>query len=256
MKKNNNKNKKKEKNMLTLILGIIVCVITLCIFIYLRVTKGGLAGVLSKTVASFCFIALSLLLLAQKIGLNAYFAYGASALVLGLVCGLIGDILLDLKVVYNFNKGQFLYAGMTSFLVGHLFFTASMILFSIGEINIFTTKVYILIAIFAGTILLTFLIWLLSTKVMKLNYERFTAFVNCYSFVLLFTTALSIYLGIIVKSLPMYILSGGFVAFLLSDLVLSTQYFGGKLMDKKLIVINHLLYYIAQITIASFVYFI
>lgn len=242
--------------MITLVVGITLCVISMGFFIYLRVTKGGLAGVFSKTFASFCFIALSLFLLAQKIGLNAHFSYGAILLVLGLVCGLIGDILLDLKVVYNFNKGQFLYAGMTSFLVGHLCYIGSMIMFAFNEINIFTKDPLILLCLFGGSIVLSLLIWLLSTKVLKLNFESYTSFVNCYSFVLLFTTALSIYLGIIVTKLPMYVLSAGFVAFLLSDLVLSTQYFGGKLMNKNLIILNHLLYYIAQITIASFIYFI
>jgi hypothetical protein len=33
--------------------------------------------------------------------------------------------------------------------------------------------------------------------------------------------------------------------------VLSTQYFGGKPDDKLLIIVNHLLYYAAQICIAS-----
>ena len=60
----------------------------------------------------------------------------------------------------------------------------------------------------------------------------------------------------IVNIIPMYILTIGFVLFLASDLVLSMQYFGGKLMDKKLIVTNHLLYYFAQIIIAMFIYFV
>lgn len=242
--------------MLTLIIGIIFCVISMGVFIYLRATKGGLAGVFSKTVASICFIALALALLAQKIGLNAYFSYGVCLIVLGLVCGLVGDILLDFKVVYNFHKKQFLYAGMTSFLIGHLCYIVAMLLFSINETNIFTKEPIILLSIFGGSIILSLVIWLFSTKVLKFNFEDCTFFVNCYSFVLIFTTALSIYLGFIITNLPMYILSAGFILFLFSDLVLSTQYFGGKLMSKPLIVINHLLYYIAQITIASFIFFV
>lgn len=242
--------------MLILVIGIILCLTSMGIFIYLRVTKGGLAGVFSKTVASFCFIALALLMLAQKIGLNAYFSYGAIFIVLGLICGLIGDILLDLKVFYNFHKKQFLYAGMTSFLVGHICYITSMLLFSANEIDIFATKPLILLAIFIGSIVLSMAIWLLSTKVLHFNFENCTLFVNCYSTVLLFTFALSLYLGIIITKLPIYILTIGLGLFLLSDLVLSTQYFGGKLLDKKLIVLNHLLYYFAQITIASFLFFI
>ena len=242
--------------MLTLIIGIIFCLTSMGIFIYLRVTKGGLAGVFSKAVASTCFIALALALLAQKIGLNAYFSYGVCLIILGLVCGLIGDIFLDFKVFYNFHKKQFLYAGITSFLIGHLCYIGALLLFSINEINIFTYNPTILLSILIGSIVLSLIIWLFSTKVLKFNFEDCSVFVNFYSFILLFTTALSIYLGIIITKLPIYILSIGFVTFLLSDLVLSTQYFGGKLMSKPLIVVNHLLYYIAQIIIASFIFFV
>ena len=112
--------------MFTLILELIICVITLSIFISIRVKRGELAGVFSKTVASFAFVGFGLFLLAQKINLNTYTMYASVCIILGLICGLIGDILLDLKVVYAFHKDKFLYAGMTSFLVGHIFYIISM----------------------------------------------------------------------------------------------------------------------------------
>ena len=242
--------------MFTLIFGLIVCVLATSIFISVRVNKGELAGVFSKTVASFCFIAFALLLLAQKVNLNTYSIYGVVCLVLGLVLGLIGDILLDLKVVYPFHKSGYLYAGMTSFLVGHLFYIASMILFTYNEISFFSSQLLPFFLILIGAIILTIIVYFISTKVIKLNYEKFSIFVNIYSFVLIFTTILSVYLACIVSIIPMYVLAIGFVLFLASDLVLSMQYFGGKLQDKKLIVINHLLYYLAQIIIAMFIYFI
>lgn len=242
--------------MFTLIFGLIVCVLATSIFISVRVNKGELAGVFSKTVASFCFIAFALLLLAQKVNLNTYSIYGVVCLVLGLVLGLIGDILLDLKVVYPFHKDKYLYAGMTSFLVGHIFYIISMILFSYNEINFFANHLLPFFLVIVGAAILTAITWLVSTKVLKLNYDRFSAFVNIYTFVLIFTTLLSLYIACVVSTIPMYVLTIGFVLFLASDLVLSMQYFGGKLMDKKLIIINHALYYLAQIIIAMFVYFI
>lgn len=242
--------------MFTLIFGLIICVLATSIFISVRVNKGELAGVFSKTVASFCFIAFALLLLAQKVNLNTYSIYGVVCLVLGLVLGLIGDILLDLKVVYPFHKDKYLYAGMTSFLVGHIFYIISMILFSYNEINFFANHLLPFFLVIVGAAILTAITWLVSTKVLKLNYDRFSAFVNIYTFVLIFTTLLSLYIACVVSTIPMYVLTIGFVLFLASDLVLSMQYFGGKLMDKKLIIINHALYYLAQIIIAMFVYFI
>lgn len=242
--------------MFTLIFGLIICVLATSIFISVRVNKGELAGVFSKTVASFCFIAFALLLLAQKVNLNTYSIYGVVCLVLGLVLGLIGDILLDLKVVYPFHKDKYLYAGMTSFLVGHIFYIISMILFSYNEINFFANHLLPFFLVIVGAAILTVITWLVSTKVLKLNYDRFSAFVNIYTFVLIFTTLLSLYIACVVSTIPMYVLTIGFILFLASDLVLSMQYFGGKLMDKKLIIINHALYYLAQIIIAMFVYFI
>ena len=43
----------------------------------------------------------------------------------------------------------------------------------------------------------------------------------------------------------------GFALFLASDMVLSFQYFGGKIKNKPMIAINHLLYYSAQILILA-----
>ena len=242
--------------MFTLILGLIICVITLSIFISIRVKRGELAGVFSKTVASFAFVCFGLFLLAQKINLNTYTMYASVCIILGLICGLIGDILLDLKVVYAFHKDKFLYAGMTSFLVGHIFYIISMILFATNQVNFFVNHLLPFFLILIGAGILTTIVWLISTKALKLDYDKYTAFVNVYSFVLIFTTLLSVYMACIVNIIPMYILTIGFVLFLASDLVLSMQYFGGKLMDKKLIVTNHLLYYFAQIIIAMFIYFV
>lgn len=242
--------------MATLIIGLLICLTCASVFIYLRVKKGGLAGLISKTVASFAFIFFALLLLATKMGINLNSSYANVFLILGLICGLIGDVLLDLKVVYPFHKDTYLYSGMTSFLIGHLFYITSLFLFAQNQINLFAEKLLPLLFILLGACALTIIIYFVSTKVIKLKYEKFSKLVNIYSFVLIFTTILSIYISCIVNILPMYILSIGFVLFLLSDLVLSMQYFGDKLHDKKLIIINHSLYYLAQIIIAMFLFFV
>jgi len=59
-----------------------------------------------------------------------------------------------------------------------------------------------------------------------------------------------------ILSLQNILLSVGLISFLASDLVLSLQYFGGKQDSKNLTIVNHILYYIAQILIASFIFFI
>lgn len=244
-------------DLFILIFGLCLCVLTTCIFLYFRVNKGGVAGVLTKALASLCFILLALFLSASKVGASYYGSYAITLLIAGLVCGLIGDIVLDLKVIYPFHQNKYLAGGMTSFSLGHIFYIAALILFASNEVELFASPHIIPLAIIAGgSLILSFVIWIVSVKVLKLKFEKFTAMVNFYSFILLFTTALSSYLIFVVSSLPMFVLAIGFVLFLLSDLVLSMQYFGGKQDDKKLIVINHSLYYAAQIIIATFIYFV
>ena len=46
----------------------------------------------------------------------------------------------------------------------------------------------------------------------------------------------------------------GLVLFFASDLVLSTQYFGGQQDNKILTIVNHVLYYAAQVMIVGVMY--
>lgn len=238
------------------IIGLSVCALALILFLVVRVRKGDVEGVLAKTFASFCFVTFALFLFNSKNIANANINLASTLLICGLVCGLIGDILLDLKVVYPFHENKYLPAGMTAFGIGHLFYIPAIILFVSNEVNVFTSYLLPLILLVVGSVVATLLIWLLSTKVLKLNYGKFTWIVNIYSFLLISVTALAVFLAIINTSLVTILLAVFFGCFLLSDLILSTQYFGRKQSNKLLIVLNHLFYYVAQIGIASILYFI
>ena len=234
---------------------VCLCLILTTIFLFVRVKYGSIAGLLTKVLASFSFVLLAVMLSFTKMQSNYYASISIAFLIMGLVCGLIGDILLDLKVMYVFHEDKYLKAGMVSFGVGHIFYVASMLTLLNNEIDIIS-KWLPLVLIFAGSVVASFVVWLISKNILKLNFGKNTFITNLYSFVLIFTTALSIYLNFVGLSVKMFVLSIGFVLFLISDLILSTQYFGGKQDDKKLIVFNHLTYYLAQIIIASFIYFI
>ncbi|NCB48485.1 MAG: hypothetical protein EOM55_02540 [Clostridia bacterium] len=242
--------------MIVLLVSLIICFLTVSLFLYTRIKKGGVEGVVTKALASLSFILLAVFLSSTKTGLNIYNSYAVSCIIAGLVCGLIGDILLDLKVIYPFHQNKYLTFGMTSFGLGHLFYISALILFSQNAINLFAEQWLSLLIIVAVSILLTAIIYFASIKILKFNFEGFAKIVNAYTFILLFATALSIFLSFLIAGLPMFILAIGFVLFLLSDLVLSMQYFGGKQDDKSLIFINHFLYYLAQIAIAMFIFFI
>lgn len=240
-----------------LIVGLCLCALTTGVFLHFRLSKGGVVGVLTKTIASFCFVVFALFLSTSKNGESFYGGYTITCLIVGLVCGLIGDILLDLKVIYPFHKKQYLLGGMTSFSVGHIFNISGLILLALEQIDIFASHYLLSIGIIAlSCLVLTLFIWLVSVRVLKFNFEKFSLIVNIYTFILLSTTTLSIYFSFIGLTAPVIILAIGFVLFLSSDLILSMQYFGGKQESKALTFANHLLYYAAQIIIATFIYFI
>lgn len=240
-----------------LIIGLCLCALTTGIFLHFRLSKGGVVGVLTKTIASFCFVIFALFLSTSKNGTGYYGGYTITCLIVGLVCGLIGDILLDLKVIYPFHKKQYLLGGMTAFSIGHIFNIFGLLLLALEQVDIFASSHLLTLGIIAlGCLILTFIIWIISVKVLKFNFEKFTPIVNLYTFILLLTTALSVYLSFIGLTAPVIILAIGFVLFLASDLILSMQYFGGKQESKPLTFANHLLYYAAQIIIAAFIYFI
>lgn len=242
--------------MIVLIISLFICFLTVSLFLYTRIKRGGVEGVVTKSLASLSFILLAVFLTATKTGLNYYNSFAVCCIISGLVCGLIGDILLDLKVIYPFHQNKYLTYGMTSFGLGHLFYITSLILFAQNTINLFAEKWLYLAIIFAVSILLTVIIYYASKKILKFKFDNFGKIVNLYTFILLLATVISIYLSFLPTGLPIYILAIGFVLFLLSDLVLSMQYFGGKQEDKSLIFINHLLYYLAQIVIAMFIFFV
>ena len=240
--------------MLTLIVGICVALALVSLFIVVRIKKGGVDGIVTKALASFGFVALGLFLMATKAGQNDFSRYSSIVILCGLVCGLIGDVLLDLKVVYPFHEDKYLTFGMLSFLFGHLFFIGSMGVIFAGNATKTITFPIIFIVIMSAVFAVG--IWFVTSRYMHLDYGKHALLSTIYAGVLLFTTVFSIYLAFSTMLTSLFIMAVGFVLFLASDLVLSLQYFGGKQSVKSLIILNHSLYYLAQILIAVSIFFI
>ena len=240
--------------MLTLIVGICVALAFASLFIVVRIKQGGVDGIVTKALASFGFVALGLFLMATKAGQNDFSRYSSIVILCGLVCGLIGDVLLDLKVVYPFHEDKYLTFGMLSFLFGHLFFIGSMgVIFAGNATKAITFPIIFIVVISA---IFAVGIWFVTSRYMHLDYGKHALLSTIYAGVLLFTTIFSIYLAFSTMLTSLFIMAVGFVLFLASDLVLSLQYFGGKQSVKSLIILNHSLYYLAQILIAVSIYFI
>ena len=241
------------------IILLILSVALATMFIVVRVKMGGLMGLVTKTVASFGFVSSAIigLVITDATELSKW---AIGLIVIGLLCGMVGDIILDLKVIYPDKDHYYLNTGMTSFFVGHIFYIVAFSLLvganidKYGDnIQMFGCTIPLLITVAASAVL-TVLITVSSTKMMGLNFGKFKWQTIGYTFILcssmIYTLVLSIMGG------GMWLAFVGMLLFFLSDVVLSFQYFGGKIADKKMIVINHGLYYAAQIVIVAVLFLI
>lgn len=227
------------------IIFLVVASLLAVIFIAARTLKGGILGLMLKILASFAFVSTAV------VGIILSFATGnikiaMGLIVIGLLLGMIGDIVLDLKVIYEGNDKWYLNSGMLSFSIGHGFYFAAFSLIALENGG----KLLLPILIGAGASLVLSTLTMLSGKPLKLNFGKFLFQAAGYSFILNFMVVFSLVLAIM--GTLNWLVFVGLLIFLLSDLVLSTQYFGGKLHSKPLIAINHLLYYAAQLIIVAF----
>ncbi len=226
---------------------LILCAILVSLFLIARVIKGGIFGFLTKILASFMFVISSLYGLMENPSIYSLL------ICIGLICGMIGDIVLDLKVIYIQDNDVYLNSGMVSFGAGHIFYITALILYidSMGAIELYK-PLCIAIAI---SIALSICI-LAMTKVIKLNFGKFFYQSAVYTLLLVTLSCLSVVFAIWYNVANLWFLVIGAVLILVSDLILSLNYFGGKEDDKILIFLNHIIYYMGQILIACFVMFL
>ncbi|MDR1905703.1 MAG: lysoplasmalogenase [Clostridiales bacterium] len=215
---------------------VVLAAIFLGIFCRFRDDNGSAKALLFKTCTSVLFVLVAVFSITEQ---SVFFALTVS----GLLFGLIGDIMLDLKFVDKANAVLYTFAGMCAFAIGHLFYIGAVIFFF--DLEFIDVLISALAAIVGAVAVI-----ITTLKVMKYNYEKYLSAAAVYSFLLIFFTALTICALIKGESLESaWLLSIGSVCFLVSDVVLSMMYFGGK-KGKSYIVINHVLYYAAQFLIA------
>ena len=87
------------------------------LFCWFRASKATVYSLVLKTTASICFI---------LCGVFAIKTVGSTSInlliLVGLVMGLIGDIILDLKIMYPEQSNQYFIVGTTSFAIGHFIY--------------------------------------------------------------------------------------------------------------------------------------
>ena len=211
--------------------------VALTLFLIVRDRRGSVKAVLLKTITSFLFIsaAFASFMVNSSPGVNTFFML----ITMGLVCGLIGDIVLDLKILYPESSSQYQYGGMVAFLVGHLFYLAALLIYF--GFNLLP----LVIAIVIGLIII-----LVSKFVLKFDFKEHTVISYLYSFFLSYMMTQACYAAVTqCYTAATLLLAVGSILFLLSDLVLVMTYYDNK-DSRPFIAINHILYYCAQYTIA------
>jgi len=202
------------------------------LFIIVRTKWGGHIAFLLKTLASFSLVASAFLGVKDLV---------TALMGIGLLLGMIGDMVLDLKVIYD-NDKIYLNSGMLSFGLGHIAYFSAFTLYT--NVNLLMP-----ILVSAGIAIVLTIGITLSSKTMKLDFGNYLWQTVFYTFALSFMTVYTLVLAIVggIGYIPFI----GMLLFFLSDIVLSFQYFGGKISNKLLIAVNHTLYYAAQIILLS-----
>ncbi len=172
-------------------------------------------------------------------------------LTVGMFFGFVGDVLLDLKCVYSKESDFFLKRGFASFILGHLFYTISLIYSG----NLFEKKTVILILI--GVSVIIAFITINIEKILRVEFGKYKPIAALYSGIIFLAVNVSILNittnGFDVENILIYL---GLLSILGSDAVLNGTYFGKNKNTKKDIVFNHILYYFGQYSIVLSAYFL
>lgn len=210
------------------ILGIILQ----AMFITVEHKKKYLPAVLLKGLASACFVELGIL--TSKLSLDERFAH---FIVIGLMLGMGGDILLNLRFLFK-KKGMIVFlVGILVFLSGHVMYLVSLL----------PNCQNVWLGIGIGVVLTALILaWIFSKITAKPAFKIFGVF---YIGAIVIMTVIAVMNCITLQTVSSLIFVIGAFLFLASDIVLILNTFGGK--EKfSLRITNLSLYYIGQLCIA------
>ncbi len=206
--------------------------------------QRSVGGVFIKNITSLFFLFTT----ATAVYYNQdFWKYGILVLIGG-VFGMLGDIYLDQKWVYPEHNDNYLYAGFISFGIGHFFYIGAIFLHLGFGLKDFLVPVIVGVVVAAFT--------LITEKPTKCHFGKFKAIVTVYCLVIGTMAGTALWAMIQTGFSVQYIVFvAAAVLFLLSDIILSSMYFGTKNTPVNF-VLNHTSYYFAQFLIAFTVFLI
>lgn len=212
---------------------IVVGILLQGIFIAVEHQKKYVAADVLKGLAAACFVTIGIIGYVTK----TTDSFGLK-LMIGLIFGMIGDILLNLRFVVPEEKGQKVFLlGIVSFLIGHILYLAALI--PLTE----HTLACVIIGCVLAAALLTYIF---KTMEFKKAFKIFGIF---YLGAVIIMTVIAIDVAIVVKDVRSIEYAIGAVLFMLSDVVLIFNTFSGKTRFSMRIT-NLSLYYLGQTLIA------
>ncbi|MDX8417971.1 lysoplasmalogenase family protein [Absicoccus intestinalis] len=167
----------------------------------------------------------------------------AILILVALFCGVFGDMWLGMKWTYPKQDHPYTFAGFISFAIEH-FFLICFLLRQYGH-------PMLLLVILLVAMGLSYAIVGME-KTMHLRYGIFKGISLIYGTVLFAVPLFSLTLMVgYQQDATLTLLLGGTLCFVFSDLILSRTYFGTN-NDRPIdIIVNHVLYYLAQFLIAA-----
>ena len=167
----------------------------------------------------------------------------ARLIFIGLLLGMAGDILLNLRFVFPANGQKIFLIGIVAFLIGHILYLAALI----------PQAEHLLVCVIAGALIAAaLLIYIFRTMEVKLAFKIFGV-VYLGAVIIMTTVAIGNAVASPVKSNLMYAV--GALAFALSDIVLIFNTFGSTTRFS-LRITNLSLYYLGQALIALSLFFL
>lgn len=210
-----------------------VGIILQAIFITVEHQKKYVLADILKGAAAACFVI---------IGVTGYLtktndSFGLK-LMIGLIFGMVGDILLNLRFVVSEDKGQKVFLlGIVSFLIGHILYLAALIPL---------TNHTLACVVIGGFLAACLLIYIFKTMDVKPAFKIFGVF---YLGAVIIMTVIAIDVAFTIQNIRSIEYAIGAVLFMVSDIVLIFNTFSGKTKFSMRIA-NLSLYYIGQMLIA------
>ncbi len=225
--------------------AFVICVI---VFLVERLKACSIKATILKATSSLFFVVLACVAVAIKPE-NLYFGL---MFIIGMVICTIGDIWLDLKYVHKDFDEQYTEAGISSFMVSHVFYL-------IGILLVYPEFIgwQVALAIFSASSIAV--IERMLSKKTGFEYGKFKTLTFVYSVVIMLTVTFALnavnafgWLPVLGGAempavMPRFLcMNVGTVIFALSDLSLSIAFFRKGGNTKLNVVVIHVTYYLAQ----------